>query len=110
MYATPVKKKLQLQRPCFADAKLMLSQLKGFTVCALNDGGILFVGSDIDFIQRTVLVVHAVVFALLNGTADGLIGLGTIHFIINLLYHGFEFIMCENEGNYEMRKFLLNNI
>lgn len=81
MYATPVNKKIQLQRPCSANAELLLSQLKGFTVCALNDGGIFFVASDIDSIQRTVLVMHAVVFALINGTANGSVCVGTIHFI-----------------------------
>ena len=54
---------------------LQLLLAEGLAVSALVFSGIHFVGAHQDFIQRTVILMAAVVGALLNGTLDTLVGM-----------------------------------
>ncbi len=50
--------------------KLLLSELKGFAICTLNNSRICFVGSYADLIEGAVVLTAAVMFTLCNGAAD----------------------------------------
>ena len=52
-----------------------LLQLKGLAVGALVHGGVELMGPDGDAVQGAVVLVGAVVFALLNGAFDAMVGM-----------------------------------
>ena len=55
-----------------------LFQREGLTVCALILSRVAFVGTDLDFTQRAVVLACGVMSALLYGTFDALVNL-SIH-------------------------------
>ena len=62
---------------------LGLSLLEGFAVSTLIQSGIGFVGSDHDSVQRTIVLVTAVVSALSDGAFDALVSMAIhTHFLL----------------------------
>ena len=47
---------------------------KGVTVGAGGNGGVLFVGADLNFVKRAVVLILGVMLALGNGAFDALVG------------------------------------
>lgn len=70
----------------------LLFCFEGFTIGTFHLGRVAFVGSDADGVERTVVLVITVIFALMNGAADAPVCLVTIHFNTSLFE--FSFLVC----------------
>ena len=68
----PVKRKSR-QHPLPRSARLLLPE--GHAVGALIHGGVAFVGAHQDPVQRTEILVLAVISALMDGALDALVGI-----------------------------------
>ncbi len=56
-------------------------------------------GADLDFLQRTVILIFAMIPALLHGARDRLIRLAVVLHFFSLLYLGFDFSFPERSRN-----------
>ena len=78
-----------------------LFHFEGIAIGALHHGGMRFMSSDLNLIQRAVVLVAAMMLALLNGALDGFVGLTVVglHFFFPSFFLGFAYSFPETDRN-----------
>lgn len=93
---------MQTHDHVFSEVSLHLFELERFAVGALIHGGVELMGAHGDAVQGAEVLVLAVVFALLDGTFDRLVGFAVVHdtYLQNLSGDLPASSMCRSGGGY----------